>query len=418
MGGFQGFAGVATMIRCPPAMGGFMALIQRISEGRVPPPRGPGTRAAFADQLRGIAALLVLLSHHGANYWIFQPAIADLTGLPPAFAAAPAGAVPWAQAIAAGFGGLFNAGYAGVALFFLISGYVIPFSLRGRTRSGFLLARVVRLLPTYWVGFGIQVLVLLVVQRLLGGQFPRSALEVVLNLLPGPQLLAWRPSLDGIVWTLDIEVFFYAFCAVIAPLILLRRALLLCAPALAALVGLVLSVDTGWSAIGSLHLVRALTGLALAAPMLVFMFVGTVLHLAEDDGRWRRAALLLVPAMLAVFAALMRWSPHKDLAGQIPSYLMMAAVFILAFLARDRIRAWRWPTWLASISYPLYVVHGVSGYALMSLALSAGWPALACFVLAVGYSLIAAVALHHLVEEPTRRLSGRLGRDVARGTRP
>ena len=373
-------------------------------------PVGTGGRVAFADQLRGIAALLVLLSHHGANYWLIQPAVSDLTGVPPAFATPPPGTLPWAGAIAAGLGGTFNAGPAGVALFFLVSGYVIPFSLRGRTRAGFLAARAVRLLPTYWIGFGVQVLVLLAVQHALGGRFPRTAGEVVLNLLPGPQLLAWSASLDGIIWTLNIEVAFYVLCAAGAPLILCRSRHVLWIPAAAALVGAALSAHTGWIAAAPPPLMRALTGLSLAAPMLVYMSVGLVLHLAEEDPRWRRAAFLLVPAMLAAFAALMRWWPHGTLFAQVPSYLMMAALFVAAFLLRRRIPAWRVPTWLASVSYPLYVVHGVSGYALMSVAWAAGWPPLACFALAVAYSIGAATLLHHFVEEPTRRLSSRIGR--------
>ncbi|WP_426954504.1 acyltransferase family protein [Muricoccus radiodurans] len=363
-------------------------------------------RVAFADQLRGLAALLVLLAHHGSNYWLIQPAVADLTGLPPAFPAAPPGTLAWANL----FPGITVTGPAGVALFFLISGYVIPFSLRGRRRGGFLLARAVRLLPTYWAGFALQVAVLLVAQHLLSGHFPRSAAEVVLNLLPGPQLLANLPSLDGIVWTLNIEVLFYLAAALVAPLILRRSPHVLWVPLGAALLGGALSVHTGWITAAPPVLVRALSGLALAAPMLVYMFIGTVLHLAEDDPRWRRAALFLVPVMLAVFAAMMRWWPHGSLFAQAWAYLVVAALFVAAFALRARIPAWRLPTWLASISYPLYVVHGVSGYALMSVAWSLGWPPLACFALAIAYSLGAAVLLHLLVEEPTRRLSARLGR--------
>src|SRR5204863_431573 len=42
-------------------------------------------------------------------------------------------------------------GYMGVELFFMISGYVIPWSIRGRSVAEFALARAIRLYPTYWL---------------------------------------------------------------------------------------------------------------------------------------------------------------------------------------------------------------------------------------------------------------------------
>jgi peptidoglycan/LPS O-acetylase OafA/YrhL len=366
-----------------------------------------GSRVAFADQLRGLAALLVVLSHHAGVFWHVHPVVADLIGMPPAFSAPPSGTGFLSTIVS----GPFRFGPAGVALFFLISGYVIPFSLRGRNRGDFLLARLVRLLPTYWAGFAIQAAVLVAAQHMAGGTFPRSATEIVLNLLPGLHLLAWTPSLDGILWTLDIEACFYLLAALAAPALLARSAWVLALPAGAGLVGAALTLFPGWVAAGpSSPFFQTFTGLAIVAPMLIFMSIGTVLHLAEHDPRWRRAAFIVIPPMLLAFAALMQWWPRGSMGGEIPSYLAMAALFIAAFMLRHRIPAWRWPTRLAAISYPLYVVHGVSGYAIMILLARQGWPPLGLFAAAIAYSLLAAIALHHLVEEPTRRLSSRLGR--------
>ncbi|MFC7737545.1 acyltransferase family protein [Roseomonas sp. GCM10028921] len=370
-----------------------------------------GHRAAFADQLRGLAALMVVLSHHAGDFWHLQPAVAAMTGLPAAFEAPPPGTAFLAPLVS----GPFGMGAAGVALFFLISGYVIPFGLRGRDRGGFLLARLVRLMPTYWAGFAFQALVIFAALRLMGGSFPRGTEEVVLNFLPGLHLLAWRPSMDGIVWTLDVEVLFYLAAAAAAPALLARSALWLAVPGLAALLGAGLMLFPGWAAGPPSHLLRAGTGLSLAAPMLVFMGVGTVLHLAEADRRWRRAAFALVPLLLVLSAALLMGSPWTGIAAQIPAYLAMAALFTGAHALRDRIPALRWPTRLARISYSLYVVHGVSGFAVMGVLANRGWPPLAVFAAGMAYSLLVALLLHRLVEEPTRRLSARLGRraDVA-----
>jgi len=44
--------------------------------------------------------------------------------------------------------GIYKGGF-GVALFFLISGFVIPFSFLRYTRTGFAIARILRLWPAY-----------------------------------------------------------------------------------------------------------------------------------------------------------------------------------------------------------------------------------------------------------------------------
>jgi peptidoglycan/LPS O-acetylase OafA/YrhL len=121
---------------------------------------------------------------------------------------------------------------------------------------------------------------------------------------------------------------------------------------------------------------------------------------ASDVGR-----LCSVNAMVAA------WS----LGAQTPSYMLMVVVFVTAFVLRDSIPAWRWPSRLAAISYPLYVVHGLSGYAIMVVVTRWGGRPFFAVAAAVVYSLVTATALHLLVEEPTRRLAGRIGRGVRDG---
>jgi len=43
-------------------------------------------------------------------------------------------------------------GYLGVNLFFMISGFVILWTARDRTPSGFVLSRITRLYPEFWIG--------------------------------------------------------------------------------------------------------------------------------------------------------------------------------------------------------------------------------------------------------------------------
>jgi peptidoglycan/LPS O-acetylase OafA/YrhL len=81
----------------------------------------------FANTLRGIAAVAVVISHYFGVFWSDREADASLIKSP----ALPLDLYPvpeffkWVHPIA-----MLNWGAFGVALFFLISGFVIPFSLK------------------------------------------------------------------------------------------------------------------------------------------------------------------------------------------------------------------------------------------------------------------------------------------------
>ncbi len=138
-------------------------------------------RLLEVDALRGLAALSVLLFHYTTR----------LTELFPA-AGSPSFAVP--------------TGYFGVNLFFIISGFVIFMTLERTTRGrDFWLSRLGRLFPAYWVAIAAT----FTICHLLG--------------LPG-KLVNWQTALanlvmvhglfgvahvDGVYWTLEVEMLFY-----------------------------------------------------------------------------------------------------------------------------------------------------------------------------------------------------------------
>jgi len=113
---------------------------------------------------------------------------------------------------------LLQFGHAGVDLFFVLSGFIILFVHfedvgRPARLARYVSRRATRVLPAYWVALALTILLAVVAGHGWPGLWPvvRSAL-----LLPG-----WSEPLLGVAWTLQYEVVFYAFFAV---LILNRRA--------------------------------------------------------------------------------------------------------------------------------------------------------------------------------------------------
>ncbi len=107
-------------------------------------------------------------------------------------------------------------GYFGVHFFFMISGYVIFWSAQSKDPKKFIFSRMKRLYPAYWV----SVLITSVVLALIGSEAMRvSLLQILANLTMLQGYLGY-PNVDGVYWTLLVELKFYflVFLLLMSPL--------------------------------------------------------------------------------------------------------------------------------------------------------------------------------------------------------
>jgi peptidoglycan/LPS O-acetylase OafA/YrhL len=366
-----------------------------------------GGKVLFADQLRGVAALLVVLSHLVGVYWFEPEAVSMVTGAPWEAATRPPAATMLDLLP-------FNPGPLGVALFFLISGFVIPFSFRHHGRRSFLLARALRIYPTYLVALFLGLAIRAASGAYWGQPFEVHPLSVVANALLLHDLVGIG-NLDLVNWTLVIELKFYLLFALTQPLLLRWRhgfvlglaALALGINLLAALAMPALPGRAGF----------AMAGLAQEAMFLPFMLLGTLFYM-RMQGQLGWLALLGSSALgLALFLLSWKHGPRDGTYDSAAvSYVWGWAIFALCFLAR----AWAAPLavlqHLARISYPLYLVHSILGFVLLRLlsqrfGLGYG-PALA---LVLPTALLLAWALHRLVERRSIAWGKALGRAPAPG---
>jgi peptidoglycan/LPS O-acetylase OafA/YrhL len=186
----------------------------------------------------------------------------------------------------------------GVALFFLVSGFVIRISFASYGRLGFLVARVMRLYPTYVAGFSITIASLSLAAISWHQAFPYVLTAVLSHILPGTRDLIGSPQIDYVVWTLEVEVKFYIVCLLIAPLLRSGSALAFLAPAaIAALVSIGLSHPPSHT---------ALFAALFSGPMLIFMFIGVAVHYSFQKLLGNVAAIGIIAALFVVFCALAR----------------------------------------------------------------------------------------------------------------
>jgi peptidoglycan/LPS O-acetylase OafA/YrhL len=146
----------------------------------------PKHRLQWIDSLRGIAALMVVLLH------LWQSIIAT-------FKVPVTGGVKILSYIVFDYT---DFGKIGVVAFFIISGYVIPYSFKNKTIKQFFANRFFRLYPAYWFSIICFVIVM--------GMPPVKVLAMNLTML---HRFVGIDDLIGAFWTLQIEIIFYCLCA-------------------------------------------------------------------------------------------------------------------------------------------------------------------------------------------------------------
>lgn len=373
--------------------------------GRTEPAPG-GTDAGrvwFAQMLRGVACLLVVGHHLGYAFWALNGSTAAAARVDPlASPPRPAYLPPLEAAYHHGLTG----GAFGVALFFLISGFVIPISLERLDWKRFLLQRVFRILPTFAAALGLTCLTMALYAAAHGRPVPFTARDVLLNLGLHREWVGAQ-SLDGVSWTLEVEVRFYLLCSLLAAATALRRA---SGPLLAALALTVAAYLLG-DAYGFLgqHLPRAFWAartVGLSAVYLPFMFVGTCFY-NHFRGRWSAAKLAVAAGGLLLLSRLnLRQfdAPASFTSFIAVSYPAAFVVFAACYLLRDRLPRLRVLDAAAEISYPLYLTHGIPGYVLLTVLCARGMGAYAALAVTLTAAPASAWLLHRLVEVPGVRL--------------
>lgn len=353
-------------------------------------------RIEFANTLRGLAAIFVVISHYFGVFWYNPAAVAALIKSSPLeFVGVPL-YVEWLQ-----IHPYFNWGAFGVAVFFIISGFVIPASLGKLSGNVFLGNRVVRIMPTYVVGFTICLLAIAYNINTAGGTWPFSTSHVLVHFLPGLRDVLGTTNIDGIIWTLEIEVKFYLVCALIAPLFKRRSLWIFAAPAiLAVLVAIASSI---WKPGFDLVAGRLL----FSAQYIVFMFAGVAFYYAHVGAIAERIGLLLAAALIAVFVLLWRINSVGIPIFLAWNYVLAFALFWFAFAFPKFFRANPITNFFADISYPLYVVHGVAGYTLLAALREAGMRASVSLLITTASALAVSYVVHILVEKPSQVLSKR-----------
>lgn len=304
-------------------------------------------------------------------------------------------------------------GTAAVGMFFMLSGFVIPFALERRTLGAFGLRRVLRVYPTLWAATAVSILFIWLTTR--GNPFPLDRAQVISS---GTLVAQYGGHnwIDPSYWTIPIEELFYVSAAILAATRLLRRpvalvgaAALICAVSLWS--GRVL--PTPGEVPDTLFWMRFWIGRNLG--FMIFIYCGVALHMLYR-GFWSRRTFAIVAAsIIGLFFITTHhgpfrppYLPNDQATGYFNSFVVGFAIFMIFYLIGNRIPRSRPVQTLGNISYEVYLTVTVIGWTILAwLTRSFGSYYLALPVAAAGVLLIAYL-LYRLVEKPTYDLAQKI----------
>lgn len=356
----------------------------------------PTGKIEFANTLRGPACLLVLLFHYLTCFWHDRDIIAVLANLP--IVPTETHALPKYVQFLDDFGLLFYWGLFGVALFFLISGFVIPFSLLKTNRIGFFIARFFRLFPTYAVALSFTFLVIWLGDIYFAKEFPHPTRSVLLHYLLGIRDMIGSSRIDGVSWTLDIEIKFYVLCLLMLYPIRRGSLMIFLAPLIIAVAAFYLSPIVNPKTYS--HVAEFI----VFSPFLIYLFIGIVFNYLFRKLITVNTALFLMISLLTTSLFIFQISHEYSFRDHrfVSSLIFGVLVFTVAFFYPKICRGNRILNFFAAISYPLYLIHFIPGFVILRILLDLGFKAWLSYIITTSLMIIMAYLLHKTVEVPTQ----------------
>ena len=286
--------------------------------------------------------------------------------------------------------GVTRYGFLGVQTFFFISGIVILNSAASGSAQRFAISRAARLYPAYWACVTATFLVLS-----LAGTRTIGAIDYAVNLTM-LQAFAFRPLVDAVYWTLEVELIFYGIIWLALVTGQMKRITVVLGAWLA-----LAAITTAGQALGAPVPVRLVVATGYAA---YFVVGASAALLARGDRRRSVMVLFACSGGLSLVRALYDARDNRAMypglnvtvavAVVAVSMIVVVAVAFGVFARYGR----PWMAVLGALTYPLYLLHDE-----ISNVLFTRWQSLNRWVLLLVVTLVvgaASWAVHSLIEQP------------------
>lgn len=307
-------------------------------------------------------------------------------------------------------------GYLGVSLFFIISGFVISNAVLCRPLPIFIESRILRLYPPFLICMTLTWMV----TAAAGPSLASASLGQWLANLTMASPAFGQPFVDGVYWSIVVEIVFYALVVLLA--------------AIGLLPGSVEGVVLGWLALAAVNefaVHSAVARVVLVTPYAPLFAIGMLAsRLVSDHGKPSAYVLIVIAAALSLSFSENEavWLAEHEgiLIDRQILFLCHAGIFglfALSVIGRNVLPASSMLVMLGALTYPVYLLHQQAGYVGLRI-LTPNLGRYTALLAVTALCVVTAALIHVRLEPPARRLThrsldaiGRFTREAARQLR-
>ena len=337
----------------------------------------------FIELLRVLAVFSVFTSHILLGFWTINNVMQSMWHTPP---------VEYHSSCLTQISNILthlkiHPGPFGVSIFFLISGFLTIFSLEKNeskiSPSQFILKKAIRIYPIYWCSLIICMTVVnlfSVEQNLI-----YSIKDILINATLFRPFFRNIPTVDGISWYLEVLIVFYIVSVLYNKFLPFKNFENLVIFVLLALIFKVYSF---------LYYV-------------LFILIGCCF--AYHIKKLYTIKQLIISSILLMFALYFTGvKSDPNFIKIFPNYIWGLSIFTITYFCREtgiikKIADFKPIRFISKISFPIFLVHGASGYVIMAQIYTKLCQSyFVCVFAVVIWTLLVSLILHKIVEKPTK----------------
>lgn len=317
----------------------------------------------FLDFLRAISIIIIMLHHYTVNYDIsighIKPYVLNM---------------PYLGA------------YFGIVVFFVISGFLIVCKLKNDENvRGFLTKRFIRLYPSYCCG-------ILLTSFVMYNFMPEKALsvtDIIMNFTM-IEIYFGIPYVDGVYWTLTFEIFFYCFIGLVLYFKKAKKIIEICFWWI--ILSLVLQINSMYM---SKTLFTSIIGILIIRTFAQTFIVGIVMQSIYCNNR---SLLHHIIVLLCLLNNYLLFGLQKSLIFLFIIIVFYCFSYNLCVFQFTKI--FKSISFVARISYPLYLIHQRIGMAIIRAMEIRGYTSEVYLILPIVSMVRLAWIIYEFVDKP------------------
>lgn len=367
-------------------------------------------RILFIHQLRAIATIMVMLWHLTIMFWYSNETISVYYNLKPIVGGSGNLSMIYTSIISALMNLGLDFGRFGVAIFFLISGYIIPYSIKEnlsiKNKLLFLIKRILRIWPTYVCGFTISFIALYAYSKFHSEEFMYTIKDYFIQI----SLLRdffWKTSIDGISWTLEVELKFYIFIFILLLFNRLYSKKIIILSSIGMTIFNILFFANAQNLLmNNLRLYQIGSVVSDSFIYIIFTLFGLAIYnLSNRKWNIREMAVVFQVLLIAFVISILNSANNNVIRNFLVNYFSALILFVNFYFLRNHIRNSLFLNFFAEKSFAIYLIHGTIGYVMLSTLYEKGINVHMSILGVISLVLCLASLFNRYVEKPINKIA-------------